>query len=53
MTTAPLIDPEAETEVLQRPETFEDHIALALFWGLGFVVFLQFFTRYVLNSSLG
>ena len=26
---------------------------LAVFWGLAIVVFLQFFTRYVLNSSLG
>ena len=26
---------------------------LAVFWGLAVVVFLQFFTRYVLNSSLG
>jgi TRAP-type C4-dicarboxylate transport system permease small subunit len=30
----------------------EDWIAFALFWGLAFVVFLQFFTRYVLNDSL-
>ena len=29
----------------------EDWIALALFWGMCFVVFLQFFTRYVLNDS--
>ena len=26
---------------------------LAVFWALAVVVFLQFFTRYVLNSSLG
>lgn len=30
----------------------EDWIALAFFWGLAVVVFLQFFTRYVLNDSL-
>src|SRR6201988_4911893 len=26
--------------------------ALVIFWSLGFIVFLQFFTRYVLNDSL-
>ena len=30
----------------------EDWIAFAIFWGLAFIVFLQFFTRYVLNDSL-
>src|SRR5262245_24684741 len=30
----------------------EDWLAFALFWGLAFIVFLQFFTRYVLNDSL-
>ena len=30
----------------------EDWIALVVFWGLAIVVFLQFFTRYVLNDSL-
>jgi TRAP-type C4-dicarboxylate transport system permease small subunit len=30
----------------------EDWIAFLLFWGLAFIVFLQFFTRYVLNDSL-
>jgi TRAP-type C4-dicarboxylate transport system permease small subunit len=30
----------------------EDWIAFALFWSLAFIVFLQFFTRYVLNDSL-
>jgi TRAP-type C4-dicarboxylate transport system permease small subunit len=29
----------------------EDWIALGLFWTMCFVVFLQFFTRYVLNDS--
>lgn len=30
-----------------------DGLVLAFFWILAFVVFLQFFTRYVLNDSLG
>jgi TRAP-type C4-dicarboxylate transport system permease small subunit len=29
----------------------EDWIALVVFWSLAFIVFLQFFTRYVLNDS--
>jgi TRAP-type C4-dicarboxylate transport system permease small subunit len=32
---------------------WEDSIVLAVFWILAVVVFLQFFTRYVLNDSLG
>ena len=31
----------------------EDGIVLVLFWGLAGVVFLQFFSRYVLNDSIG
>jgi TRAP-type transport system small permease protein len=31
----------------------EDSVVFVLFWALAVVVFLQFFTRYVLNSSLG
>jgi TRAP-type C4-dicarboxylate transport system permease small subunit len=30
----------------------EDWIAFFLFWALAFIVFLQFFTRYILNDSL-
>ncbi|MBR1088020.1 TRAP transporter small permease [Bradyrhizobium manausense] len=30
---------------------FEDWVALAIFWVMAFAVFLQFFTRYVLNDS--
>ena len=30
----------------------EDWIAFVLFWSLALIVFLQFFTRYVLNDSL-
>jgi TRAP-type C4-dicarboxylate transport system permease small subunit len=29
----------------------EDWVTLAVFWGMGLSVFLQFFTRYVLNDS--
>lgn len=32
---------------------FDDGLVLVVFWTLAFVVFLQFFTRYVLNNSLG
>jgi len=31
---------------------FEDWLCLTLFWIMGALVFLQFFTRYVLNNSL-
>ena len=31
----------------------QDGLVLIVFWALAFVVFLQFFTRYVLNDSLG
>jgi TRAP-type C4-dicarboxylate transport system permease small subunit len=30
----------------------EDWLAFLIFWSLAFIVFLQFFTRYVLNDSL-
>lgn len=48
----PLVWAEDEPVDLEdiRPE---DGLVLAVFWGLAGVVFLQFFTRYVLNSSLG
>ena len=32
---------------------WSDGLVLVVFWVLAFVVFLQFFTRYVLNDSLG
>ncbi len=32
---------------------WSDGLVIAVFWLLAFVVFLQFFTRYVLNDSLG
>ncbi|MBL0402800.1 TRAP transporter small permease [Microvirga aerilata] len=31
---------------------FEDWLSLALFWAMALAVFVQFFTRYVLNDSL-
>ncbi|MDI7862339.1 TRAP transporter small permease [Rhizobiaceae bacterium n13] len=33
------------------PYAVEDWVTLAVFWGMGLAVFLQFFTRYVLNNS--
>ena len=30
---------------------FDDALAFAIFWALAIIVFLQFFTRYVLNDS--
>jgi TRAP-type C4-dicarboxylate transport system permease small subunit len=33
--------------------TWEDVVVFALFWALFAVVFLQFYTRYVLNDSIG
>jgi TRAP-type transport system small permease protein len=47
----------AEEEAAARPEppldiAPEDWITFLLFWGLAGVVFLQFFTRYILNNSL-
>jgi TRAP-type C4-dicarboxylate transport system permease small subunit len=39
------VEPEIEHRV-------EDWIAFFAFWALGSIVFLQFFTRYVLNDSL-
>lgn len=43
----------AEEEITLDDVHWSDGIVLVLFWGLAFVVFLQFFTRYILNSSLG
>jgi TRAP-type transport system small permease protein len=33
-------------------QTWDDALVLVMFWVLAFVVFLQFFTRYVLNDSI-
>jgi len=40
---------DAEVQIEHYPE---DWLAFALFWALGCIVFLQFFTRYILNDSL-
>ena len=42
-----------EEEEIQLEYHFEDWLAFAIFWALGFIVFLQFFTRYALNDSAG
>src|SRR5882757_6402369 len=42
----------AEDEEVTIEHHPEDWLAFALFWALAFIVFLQFFTRYVLNDSL-
>jgi TRAP-type C4-dicarboxylate transport system permease small subunit len=42
-----------EEEITLSDLNWSDGLVLAVFWGLAFVVFLQFFTRYVLNDSLG
>ena len=45
-----LIHVEEEEIVIEHHP--EDWIAFVIFWSLAFIVFLQFFTRYVLNDSL-
>lgn len=42
---------EAAPEVDLAAYAFEDWLALALFWTMALAVFLQFFTRYVMNDS--
>jgi TRAP-type C4-dicarboxylate transport system permease small subunit len=42
---------EAEPKVDLGVYAFEDWVALAIFWVMALAVFLQFFTRYVLNDS--
>lgn len=43
----------AEEVVDLSDQDATDAPVVVVFWGLAFVVFLQFFTRYVLNDSLG
>ena len=43
---------EAEDVAVTIEHYPEDWIAFVIFWSLAFIVFLQFFTRYVLNDSL-
>jgi TRAP-type C4-dicarboxylate transport system permease small subunit len=47
---APLIHAEDADVVIEHHP--EDWLAFVLFWGLAVIVFVQFFTRYVLNDSL-
>ena len=42
----------AEDEDVQIEHYVENWLAFAVFWALASIVFLQFFTRYVLNDSL-
>ncbi len=42
---------EEEAPVDLSPYSIEDWVTLAVFWGMALCVFLQFFTRYVLNNS--
>jgi TRAP-type C4-dicarboxylate transport system permease small subunit len=42
---------EEEAPVDLSPYSVEDWVTLAVFWGMALCVFLQFFTRYVLNDS--
>ena len=44
-----IVAEDAEVIVERHPE---DWIAMIIFWSLAFIVFLQFFTRYILNDSL-
>lgn len=44
-----IVATDEEVTISRHPE---DWIAFAVFWALGAIVFLQFFTRYVLNDSL-
>lgn len=43
---------EEEAPVDLSPYSVEDWLTLVVFWGMALSVFLQFFTRYVLNNSL-
>lgn len=49
-----LIHEQEEAELHEPPGDWriEDWLAFAIFWVLAAVVFLQFFTRYVLNDSI-
>lgn len=44
-----IVAEDAEVTIERYPE---DWLAMLIFWSLAFIVFLQFFTRYVLNDSL-
>jgi TRAP-type C4-dicarboxylate transport system permease small subunit len=44
-----IVAKDAEVTIERHPE---DWVVMVIFWALAFIVFLQFFTRYVLNDSL-
>ncbi|MBS0536840.1 MAG: TRAP transporter small permease [Proteobacteria bacterium] len=44
-----IVAEDAEIVIERHPE---DWLTFILFWALAFIVFLQFFTRYILNDSL-
>src|SRR4051794_25759444 len=44
-----IVAEDAEGKIERYPE---DWLVMIIFWSLAFIVFLQFFTRYVLNDSL-
>jgi TRAP-type C4-dicarboxylate transport system permease small subunit len=48
--TAPITLDEDKIDL--SDQTWDDSVVLIMFWVLAFVVFLQFFTRYILNDSL-
>ena len=48
--TAPIVLEEEKIDL--SDQRWDDALVLVLFWVLAFVVFLQFFTRYVLNDSI-
>ncbi len=50
--TIPVLDEPDDSTVRYGQFGVDDWIAFAFFWVLASVVFLQFFTRYVLNDSL-
>lgn len=59
MTTKPSPAPPEEVHLIVAHDEevviehhLEDWLAFVLFWALAFIVFLQFFTRYILNDSL-
>jgi TRAP-type C4-dicarboxylate transport system permease small subunit len=46
-----VFDPDSDEPPDVSDVTWDDSLVFITFWGLSFVVFLQFFTRYVLNDS--
>lgn len=48
----PDLDAELDAPIKWREFGIEDYVVFFVFWILAFDIFVQFFTRYVLNSSL-